>query len=250
MTITTGKGLAQAALEACEKKNLYVMGCFGAPMTATNKARWLQHHPYNREQSRAEKIRQASADTFGFDCICFIKGLLWGWTGDPNAVYGGAAYGSGGVPDVGTEQMIALCREVSTDFSRLSVGEFLWMPGHAGIYVGGGLAVECTPDWADGIQVTALENTGGAPGYHSRTWVRHGKLPWLTYEAPESPMPEKEVVQALQGLLILRGYSCGKGFIDGSFGPETRQALEEFCKEKGISPEPFTGEMWAALIGI
>lgn len=46
-------------------------------------------------------INAASADTFGFDCVCLIKGVLWGWHGDKNAVYGGATYTSNGVPDIG-----------------------------------------------------------------------------------------------------------------------------------------------------
>ena len=33
-------------------KTLYVMGCFGAPMTATNKKRYTQNHSYNRQAAR------------------------------------------------------------------------------------------------------------------------------------------------------------------------------------------------------
>ena len=29
-------------------KTLYVMGCFGAPMTAANKTRYTQNHSYNK----------------------------------------------------------------------------------------------------------------------------------------------------------------------------------------------------------
>ena len=32
-------------------KTLYVMGCFGAPMTATNKKRYTQNHSYNKQAS-------------------------------------------------------------------------------------------------------------------------------------------------------------------------------------------------------
>ena len=73
-------------------KTLYVMGCFGAPMTAANKKRYTQNHSYNRQPTRTAMINAASADTFGFDCVCLIKGVLWGWNGDKNAIYGGAGY--------------------------------------------------------------------------------------------------------------------------------------------------------------
>ena len=108
---------------ATDYKTLYVMGCFGAPMTQKNKERWIDGYAFNRREDREEKIRAASADTFGFDCICFVKGLLWGWNGDADQVYGGAAYKSGGVPDIGADQMLAVCTDVSTDFSKIEIGE-------------------------------------------------------------------------------------------------------------------------------
>ena len=37
-------------------------------------------------------INSASSDTFGFDCVCLIKGILWGWNGNLNHVYGGATF--------------------------------------------------------------------------------------------------------------------------------------------------------------
>ena len=37
-------------------KTLYVMGCFGAPMTATNKKRYTQNHSYNKQATRTAMI--------------------------------------------------------------------------------------------------------------------------------------------------------------------------------------------------
>jgi hypothetical protein len=77
--------------------------------------------------------------------------------------------------------MIAKCSGVSTDFSdinKIAVGEVVWLPGHIGIYVGNGLVVECTPAWANCVQFTSL---GKIPGYNSRKWTKHGKLPYVTY---------------------------------------------------------------------
>ena len=181
--ITTGKGLAEAALNVAKNfKTLYVMGCFGAPMTAANKTRYINNgacSSYNAQASRRAMIDAASADTFGFDCVCLIKGLLWGWSGDASQVYGGAAYVSNGVPDIGEDAMIAKCSGISTDFSKIEVGEVVWMPGHIGIYIGDGLAVECTPTWANCVQVTACNCTKS--GYNRRNWTKHGKLPYVSY---------------------------------------------------------------------
>lgn len=134
-------------------KTLYVMGGWGAPLTESNKQRFIDGHTYNQSSSRKAMINAATSDTFAFDCVCLIKALLWGWDGDLSAKNGGAIYNSNGVPDKGTEEMIALCKDVSTDFSDIEVGELLWMSGHVGLYIGNGLAIECTPEWKNGVQI-------------------------------------------------------------------------------------------------
>lgn len=166
-------------------KTLYVMGCFGAPMTASNKKRYTQNHSYNRQAARTAMINAASADTFGFDCVCLIKGVLWGWKGDKNAVYGGASYACNGVPDIGADTMITVCKNVSTDFSKIEIGEAVWMEGHIGVYVGDGLAVECTPRWDNKVQITACNRS--VSGYNRRNWTKHGRLPYVTYVQQTQP---------------------------------------------------------------
>ena len=163
-------------------KTLYVMGCFGAPMTAANKQRYINngsHNSYNKQAARAKMINAASADTFGFDCVCLIKGVLWGWNGSKTATYGGAKYVCNGVPDINADQMINVCKNISTDFSKIEIGEAVWMSGHIGVYIGDGLAVECTPKWANKVQITACNCSKS--GYNRRDWTKHGKLPYVTY---------------------------------------------------------------------
>lgn len=185
MPINTAVELAEKCKEVAQKyKTLYVLGCFGAPMNAKNKTRYSNNQAYNREESRTKKIKAASADTFGFDCVCLIKGLLWGWDGNTEKTYGGASYSTNGVTDIGADSMIKKCKDVSTDFSNIMIGEAVWMEGHIGIYIGNGLAVECTPKWKDGVQITAVHNIGNKPGYNGRKWTKHGKLPYVTYEQP------------------------------------------------------------------
>ena len=268
--IQTGKELAAA----CEKvaksyKTLYVLGCFGAPMTETNKARWKKAQSYNRKTDRAAKIDAASANTFGFDCVCLIKALLWGWNGDATKVYGGTQYASNGVPDIDDTGMINACNDVSADFSSVQVGEAVWLPGHIGVYIGNGLAVECTPIWKDGVQISAVHNIGKKAGYNGRTWVKHGKLPYLTYETePEKPVEKKAevckvnikvlksgskgaAVKALQALLIGYGYSCGSSGVDGSFGPATDSAVRKYQTVNGLEVDGCVGPAtWSKLLGV
>lgn len=200
MSIKTAKELAAKCIAVANNhKTLYVKGCFGAPLNANNKARYTNNNSYNKKAERTKKINAATAGTFGFDCVCLIKGILWGWSGDTSKVYGGAVYGSNGVPDINDEQMIKVCKDVSTDFSNIQVGEVVWMSGHIGLYVGNGLAVECTPIWADGVQITAVHNIGKKSGYNGRTWTKHGKLPYVEYSTEtveKAPVAEKAPTEA------------------------------------------------------
>ena len=183
--ITTAAQLAESAIKVAKNfKTLYVKGCFGSPLNASNKKRYTANNDYNKKASRKAMINAASADTFGFDCVCLVKGLLWGWTGDKSKAYGGATYGSNGVPDINADAMIKVCKEVSTDFSKIEVGEAVWLEGHIGVYVGNGLAVECTPKWKNNVQITACNCTKS--GYNRRNWTKHGKLPYVIYNKAES----------------------------------------------------------------
>lgn len=205
---------------ATNYKTLYVMGCFGSPMTATNKKRFYSNHSYNKKPERLKMISAATSDTFGFDCVCLIKGVLWGWNGDKKKTYGGATYSAENlkkVPDIGADTMITKCKNLSTDFSKIEIGEAVWMEGHIGVYIGDGLVVESSPKWENGVQITACNRT--IKGYHRRNWTKHGKLPYIEYKKTAAPKKKsidtiaKEVIAgkwyngaARKSALIKAGY--------------------------------------------
>jgi hypothetical protein len=282
MAIKTAAELAAACEDVAKNyKTLYIMGCFGAPMTSRNKARYTKNDKYNKKPARVAMINAASADTFGFDCVCLIKGLLWGWSGNQSKTYGGAGYACNGVPDIDAGQMIKACKGVSTDFSTIQVGEAVYTPGHIGLYIGDGLAVECTPAWANGVQITAVHNIGTKAGYNGRRWTKHGRLPYVTYDTaqPEKPATKPTTgatttkegctvkmetlkpgskhphVKVLQALLIGNGYSCGKSGADGIYGAATKAALGKYqADHKDTTGKPLTVDYtcgpktWGALL--
>jgi hypothetical protein len=194
---------------ATNYKTLYVMGCFGSPMTPANKTRYCNNHVYNKQASRQSMIKAASPDTFGFDCVNLIKGVLWGWKGDKSHVYGGATYAINGVPDVSADGMITKCTNLSTDFSKIEVGEAVWCKGHIGVYIGDGLAIECTPLWKNGVQITSCNRT--IAGYNRRNWTKHGKLPYITYvKENRSTLEEDLDVFVEKGLMNSPAYWLAK----------------------------------------
>lgn len=263
--IKTGKELAAACVDAAKNyKTLYAMGAFGWPMNDHNKQRAMGSYSYNSAADRAAKIKSASKDTFGFDCVCLIKAMLWGWQGDEKQNYGGAKYCSNNVPDVNEDGMIRACTEVSSDFKKIAVGEVLWTSGHIGVYIGGGLAVECTPIWKDGVQITAVHNIGKKSGYNGRMWAKHGKLPWVTYEKEETTGKDYTIsfrylrkgdkgedVKALQQLLIARGYTCGGWGTDGDFGDGTEKSVKAYQQDCEIEVDGVVGkDTMSRLLGV
>lgn len=175
---------------AASVKSLYVRGAFGAPLNDTNKKRYTQNHKYNKKPDRTAKIMAASPDTIASDCSGIIKGVLWGWNNNTTKRYGGAEYKSNGVPDVDDAGMIKACKDATTDFSRIEPGMLLWMSGHVGVYIGDGQAVESTPSFKDGCQITYVKNLGYNVG-NCRKWTKCGHLPWVEYKsAIDKPKPQ------------------------------------------------------------
>ena len=166
---------------------VYCWGSFGFPITQSNITRLVNQYPSIYTTSMQTKLKSLiGRNYFGFDCVGLIKGVLWGFTGDKNKSNGGTAYGSNGVNDIDCNAMFNMCSGKSTDFSNIVPGEFLWMQGHIGVYIGDGLAVEATASWNNKVQITAVGNIGAKTGYNSRKWTKHGKSPFIDYSAMNS----------------------------------------------------------------
>lgn len=166
-------------------KTLYVMGCFGAPLTGANVSRYQTNHSYNKTADRVAMIAAAGNKTpvvFGFDCVNLIKGLGWGWSGDSSKTYGGASYATNGIPDTNADGMIAQCKDVSTDFSKIKIGSAVWLSGHIGVYIGDGLVVESTPAFKNCVQITVCTNISSRTDYSGRKWTKHGVMPYFEYD--------------------------------------------------------------------
>ena len=121
------------------------------------------------------------------------------------------------------------------------------------------------------MQITAVHNIGKKSGYNGRSWTKHGKLPYVTYEqGAASVVPSTKVdavtslpvlkkgtkgdtVKALQILLIgtAPGYSCGKCGADGAFGSATESAVKAFQEANGLEVDGKVGpQTWAKLLGV
>lgn len=145
------------------QKTVYSMGGFGA------------YADYGNNRTRY-KVPNAPAGSYIYDCSGFAyKAIPWGWRGDKSR-YGGAEYKK--IPELETNNILKICSDVSTDFSKISLTEILYMPGHVGIYAGNGQVVECTTAGGGGVIMSTLAS---AKQLHGSNWTKHGKLPFLDY---------------------------------------------------------------------
>ena len=167
-----------------KQPTVYVNGAFGAVANANNKKRYKNA----ANLSRWKKIDACPSNGFFADCCGLVKGILWGWCGDTTKIYGGAEYKSNGVPDINELGLINACSDVSTDFTHIADGELVWLKGHCGVYIGGGVVIESTPAWDCGVQKSGLGNLGYSCNGKSRQWTKHGKLPWVDYNAEPIPL--------------------------------------------------------------
>lgn len=193
-TIFTATDFAKKCLDLAKNyKTVYALGMWGWKLTREGiNAKAKQLPGFYTEAMKKKLYKLADEGGFwGFDCVCMIKALLWGWTGADDK-RGGAKYASNGVPDFGADAIGKYCDDYTTDFLKIEVGEALHMPGHVGVYVGGGLAVECTAAWEAKVIITAVGNIGKKAGYHTRTWTHHGKLKWIDYKEEDQPLTPAE----------------------------------------------------------
>ena len=144
--------LVELAKQCQRKKTLYAKGAFGAPLNDKNKTRYKVDAP-------------TDPNTFLFDCCGLWHALCSGWCADSSHVYGGTqvnkeqngiSYGAFHIPDNGADGCFSskYLQDISNDMNNVLPGEILWVPGHNGICVKPGWAIECTPKWKGGVQIS------------------------------------------------------------------------------------------------
>lgn len=265
----TAQEIANRHLDVAKNyKTIYMYACYGWQVTSTTinvKAAQNLNGWYTQAHINGlRKVANQKPPTWGFDCVNLTKAILWGWTGDASKEKGGAVYGSNGVPDTNANGMIQKCQNVSGDFSNIEVGEGLWMEGHWGLYVGNGLAVECTGRWDNCVQITSVWNIQKKSGYNGRLWTKHGKLPWVQYSGSSDKIEVEKIklgtrtirrgtngsdVKELQEALIKLGYDIGKAGADGDCGKKTEAAIKVFQYDWGLEQDgAFGSKSYAALL--
>lgn len=216
--LMTSKQFIAKVKDIQQHDTVYMLGTFGQPVSEALIQGKKNQLPNWYTQRRINLFRSYIGKRFAFDCVGMIKAVLWGWKGDMNASHGGCTYISNGVPDIDESSMIGMCSGVSTTFTGIEPGEVVWLQGHIGVYVGDNLVIECTPKWNNNVQYTGLGNLGGKSGYNTRSWTKHGKLPWIDYGIEATSKPSGSGTSAKEKLVV-----------DGSFGPACTRRSQQWA---------------------
>lgn len=165
--------LAAYAIQAWKNNWGYVWGTYGNVLTPALFEYKKQQYP-DGVGNYADFIKEHWLGRRTADCIGLIKG--YGWLDTKKLTIG---YATNGMPDYGADQMYQACKNAGSlnmDYGDMSTlpeipGLMLWKSGHAGVYIGGGYAIEAMGT-SKGVVKTKVSGRG---------WQGWGKLPYIDY---------------------------------------------------------------------
>lgn len=163
------------------KRIIYAWGMQGQLITSGSIEQKRKQYPYWYTPDRVAKLLKVKNKKFGMDCSGMIKSILWGFNFNAKSYLGGASYTSNNVPDINSTQLISNCYNVSKDFKKIEIGCLVHKKGHVGIYIGDGLAIECTSKWDNSVLISGLKNLCMMYNGKSREWEKWGYLPYIDY---------------------------------------------------------------------
>ena len=165
--------LAAYAIQAWENNWGYVWGTYGNVLTQSLFDYKLKQYPEGVGDYE-DFIKDNWLGRRTADCIGLLKGYAWLDTSDMTI-----GYAENGAPDYGADQMYQYVKEsgeAGKDYGGMATmpeipGLMLWKDGHAGVYIGGGYAIEAMST-KYGVVKTEVDGRG---------WKGWGKLPFLDY---------------------------------------------------------------------
>ena len=129
----TSRGLVEYA--SAQLGRPYWYGTFGNTATNDLLAMKKGQYPAHYQQARMQKYKSQLGERV-HDCVGLIKGYLWSCSPDSKPVYNSSQ-------DVSANGMLLKCKERGRIYTLPEIpGILVFMPGHVGIYIGGGRVIE------------------------------------------------------------------------------------------------------------
>ncbi len=192
----TNGGLVEYATAMLGKPYWY--GTFGNVATKDLLSMKKGQYPAHYQKERMEKYKEQLGERV-HDCVGLIKGYLWSDSPEDKPVYNSSQ-------DVSANGMRLKCKERGRIYNMPDIpGLLVFMPGHVGIYIGGGAVIEAR-GFHYGVVETFLKD---------RPWESWGKCPWIKYPAASRYFPickkeEVSIVDALKSIGENSSFKCRK----------------------------------------
>ena len=176
----TKEQLVQKALEvALNRKTHYIWGGCGQSLNTAQKIHFVKDYDWGKKHSK--EIMAQSGNTRAYDCVCFVKSLVF-WGGPDQLKYDAKT-------DYTIQQLKDMCK-ASSDFSNVEIGEIVFRgTSHVGIVVdtfdnGGIMVVEANNSDESVYGLNGVYRSTfncKIEGLPQRSWSQHGKIPSITY---------------------------------------------------------------------
>ncbi|MDY0256269.1 glucosaminidase domain-containing protein [Gudongella oleilytica] len=168
MSKFTSSGLVDYVKKALETKTVYMWGGIMRLVTEPYISRKVNQYPDWYNDARVQKFRSLiGKNVYGVDCVGLIKSYYWGGFGSPNYSASNDKSANGMFQAATEKGPIGTIPEIP--------GVCVWLDGHIGVYIGGGLVIESTNNtkFGDGVCQTKLSD---------RNWTNWLKCPYIEYD--------------------------------------------------------------------
>lgn len=192
------------ASKICEIATNTALGNYGKVMYRNGSA-YIPDYRYN--------VMLWVNNAWHCDCLGFVHTMVNGFTGDKSKLGGGAVMDNFVLNSDEYTTLTKYCKEASNNFKSIVKGEFLYMSGHVGLYIGeikpfkdGRVfnTAECTLAFGGGAMLTYVDNSGRRynhkGGTQSAAWEKHAKFSAVDYSTDKTLKP-LEIIDIVKDVL-------------------------------------------------
>lgn len=189
------KKFLDTAKAIASDNTVYALGCYGQTVTksildskrnqSSRLKEWYDSDcPHAKGLSWYEYLLTFVDKGYqAYDCVCYIKGILWG-----SSATKCGTYKANDVPDLGANEFFKVCTDKTSNLSNLKPGMCVWFSGHVGIVLDSKHVLEAAPSLGK-VAVTSITY---------QKWKQAGYIPWVDYTEETVVAPSTNTTTTLK----------------------------------------------------